>query len=595
MLREYDSDTSVTYFLARILDIEHLFGNTQMVQKTFDEIGIPLSDVTFCVIDFETTGGSAELDRITEIGAAKYRGGECIGTFQTLVNPGCGIPPFITILTGITEAMVMPAPRIEALLGTLRDFIGDSVIVAHNARFDLGFLNAAMIRDDRDPLTNKVIDTVPLARRLVRSEVRDCKLGTLAAHFRFPHQPSHRALDDVLATGDLLHLLIERASGFGVMGLDDLIGLPKLGTHPQSNKLRLTEDLPRSPGVYIFSDVKGQVLYVGKATNVRQRVRSYFSTTETRRKIGPLLRQVHGVDHIATPDALTAGVLEMRLIQRLTPQYNRVGTTSDKYCYVRLTLDEDWPRLVISKNPAKKGIHIGPLTSRSAARLVIEAIESVVPLRRCTARMGRTYTPPSDAPVCSAARLGVAMCPCSGTADRSHYGTIVDFISSSLTTSPAALFALLHERLTALAIAQRFEEAALMRDRTQALVQALNRQRRCDQLRDAGSLSLQHSDVHYDIDCGVLIGTRLDGQLFSPLTVTGNKVLDSLAPLLQPHQSSESCSGPLERHLFDEVMCIARFLEDENMHPALSSCSGQWASPIQAVPELHRLDLHTAA
>ena len=168
MLREYDSDTSVTYFLTRILDIEHLFGNTQMVQKTFDDIGMPLSDVTFCVIDFETTGGSAEHDRITEIGAAKYRGGECIGTFQTLVNPGCGIPPFITILTGITEAMVMPAPHIEALLGTLRDFIGDSVIVAHNARFDVGFLNAAMIRDDRDPLSNKVIDTVPLARRLVR-------------------------------------------------------------------------------------------------------------------------------------------------------------------------------------------------------------------------------------------------------------------------------------------------------------------------------------------------------------------------------------------------------------------------------------------
>ncbi|KGA10284.1 MAG: hypothetical protein GM46_5630 [actinobacterium acAcidi] len=92
-------------------------------------MGTPLSDVTFCVIDFETTGGSAEHDRITEIGAAKYLGGECIGTFQTLVNPGCAIPPFITILTGITEAMIMPAPRIESLLGTLTHFIGDSVIV----------------------------------------------------------------------------------------------------------------------------------------------------------------------------------------------------------------------------------------------------------------------------------------------------------------------------------------------------------------------------------------------------------------------------------------------------------------------------------
>ena len=416
-------------------------------------MGTPLSDVTFCVIDFETTGGSAEHDRITEIGAAKYLGGECIGTFQTLVNPGCSIPPFITILTGITEAMIMPAPRIESLLGTLTHFIGDSVIVAHNARFDVGFLNAALIRDDRDPLTNKVIDTVPLARRLVRDEVTDCKLGTLSAHFRFAHQPSHRALDDVLATGDLLHLLIERAAGFGVLGLDDLIALPKLGTHPQAAKLRLTEDLPRSPGVYIFSDVAGRLLYVGKATNLRQRVRSYFSTSETRRKVGPMLRQVHGVDYIATPDALTAEVLEMRLIQRLLPQYNKAGTTSDKYCYVRLTVEEEWPRLVITKNPAKKGLHIGPLTSRTAARLVVEAIESVVPLRRCTVRMGRNYTAPSDAPVCSAAQLGVALCPCSGTASPDEYAAIVSFITHSLTDSPSALFARLHERITSLAAA----------------------------------------------------------------------------------------------------------------------------------------------
>ena len=119
-------------------------------QRTFADSGVPLSDVTFCVIDFETTGSSPDEDRITEIGAAKYRGGECIGTFQTLVNPGCAIPPFITILTGITESMVLPAPRIESLLGTLTHFIGDAVLVAHNARFDVSFLNAALIRDNRE-------------------------------------------------------------------------------------------------------------------------------------------------------------------------------------------------------------------------------------------------------------------------------------------------------------------------------------------------------------------------------------------------------------------------------------------------------------
>ena len=557
---------------------------------TLDDLGTPLSQVTFCVIDFETTGGSAEHDRITEVGAVKYRAGECLGTFQTLVNPGVAIPPNITILTGITEAMVLPAPRIESLLGTLTHFIGDSVIVAHNARFDVGFLNAALIRDERDPLDNKIIDTVALARRLVRDEVPDCKLATLANRLRLPHQPSHRALDDALATADLLHLLLERAAGYGVMGLDDLVALPRLGTHPQAAKLRLTEDLPRSPGVYIFSDATGRVLYVGKATNLRQRVRSYFSTTETRRKVGPMLRQVHGVNHIPTPDPLTAEILETRLIQRLLPQFNHAGTRSDKYCYVRLTTDEDWPRLVVTKNPTAKGIHIGPLTSRTAARLVIEAIESVVPLRRCTVRMGRKYVAPADAPVCSAAQLGVAKCPCSGTADRAEYEAIVASVVSALTADPSTLFTRLHARIAELAVVQRYEEAALMRDRTQALEQALSRQRRLDQVRSAGRVEVVHDGVHYCFVNGVLTETRHHDQLFTPLLPIGSANLSHVVDLLHPVEPTSPESGPLSRNAYDEVMSVARFLDDAT-GVTLVDCTGEFACPTRRVPDLARINL----
>src|SRR5205823_5372508 len=168
-------------------------------QRSFDDLGSPLHGVTFCVVDLETTGGSAVDCAITEIGAVRLRGGECLGTFQTLVNPGRGIPPSITYLTGITDAMVTPAPRIDEVL------------------------------------------------------------------------PTHRALDDALATGELLHMLLERAASFGVLGLDDLVALPKLGGHPQAAKLRLTAQLPRAPGVYIFRDRAGRALYVGKATNLRSR------------------------------------------------------------------------------------------------------------------------------------------------------------------------------------------------------------------------------------------------------------------------------------------------------------------------------------
>lgn len=558
-------------------------------QRSLDESGIPLVDVTFCVIDLETTGGSSDTDRITEIGAVKYRGGECVGTFQTLVNPGCAIPPFITILTGITEAMVLPAPRIEAVLPSLEHFIGDAVIVAHNARFDVGFLNAALIRADRDPLGNRVLDTVPLARRLVRDEVPDCKLGTLASRLRLAHQPSHRALDDALATGDLLHFLIERASGFGVMGLDDLVGLPRLDTHPLAAKLKLTESLPRGPGVYLFTGTGGEVLYVGKASNLRQRVRSYFSTGETRRKIGALLRQTSDIHHISTPDAFTASILERRLIARLVPHYNRAGTTVDKYCYVRLTTDEEWPRLVITKNPGPKGLFIGPLSSRTAARMVIDAIESVVPLRRCTVRMGRNYSAPADAAVCSAAQLGVAHCPCSGRADKAEYDLVVERIVDAIVRSPEGLVEHLHDRIIALAASQRFEEAAEMRDRTTALLAALTRQRMSDDLRRAGRLVVTHDGVRHVIENGVLIDVERDGLLFQPLD--GLRI--DLGGLLDPPESSPH-PLPLGRAEADEVHAVARHLA-ETSGLVVESCSGEWSSPLPRVPELRRLDLSASA
>lgn len=608
-----------------VLDSVHLFVNTQGVprndlipplperaqtstrhsdasggQKSFDDMGTPLADVTFCVIDFETTGGSSDFDRITEIGAAKYRGGECLGTFQTLINPECPIPPFITVLTGITEAMLLPAPRIESILSTFLDFIGDAVIVAHNARFDMGFLNASLIRDGREPLTNKVVDTVHLARRLVRDEVPDCKLATLASRLRLAHQPSHRALDDVLATGDLLHLLIERAAGFGVLGLDDLISLPRLETHPLAAKLRLTEDLPRGPGVYMFVDGRDRVLYVGKATNLRQRVRSYFSTSESRRKVGAMLRQVQSIAHIATPDPLTASVYESRLIQRLLPQYNRTGTTVEKYCYVRLTLDEEWPRLVITKSPStsRNGLYIGPLTSRTAARHVIEAIESVVPLRRCTARLGRSYVPPQDAPVCSAAQLGVARCPCSGTADRDEYQGIVSFVVDALSTTPSLLFDRLYERMGSLSAAQRYEEAASMRDRIQALETALSRQRKIDEFRRAERIELRIGDVEFDIEHGSLVATRSSGQLLFPLVLSASG--KSLAQLdvddvLRASPPIIESSMPLPRAALDEVLNIWRYVEDHAESAQLVSCSGNWSTPLVFVPNVKGARFQRAA
>ena len=140
------------------------------VQRTFDDLGTPLHQVAFCVLDLETTGGSPADCEITEIGAVKYVGGELVGTFDTLVNPGAPIPPTITVLTGITQAMVIDAPRIEEVLPALLEFIGTAVIVGHNVRFDMSFLNAAAERLGYGKLPNPTSDTLGLARRLVRGD-----------------------------------------------------------------------------------------------------------------------------------------------------------------------------------------------------------------------------------------------------------------------------------------------------------------------------------------------------------------------------------------------------------------------------------------
>ncbi|MGH9078584.1 MAG: exonuclease domain-containing protein [Acidimicrobiales bacterium] len=294
---------------------------TLTTQGSFDDLGTSLIEVTFVVVDVETTGGSPATSSLTEVAAARYRGGEMLGTFQTLVRPDQRIPPFISALTGISDAMVQGAPTVEAVLPPLLEFVGGAVLVGHNIRFDLSFLDHALGSAGRDPLANHAVDTLALARRLVRDAVTNCKLSTLATALRLPHQPSHRALADVLATGDLLHALLERAGSFGILGLEELLDLPRLVGHPQAPKLRLTTGLPHAPGVYWFCDAAGHVLYVGHANDLRAGVRSHFSK-DRRSPSARLLRQLHTVHHRVCQGGAPAAVEEARLIGNWSPPFN---------------------------------------------------------------------------------------------------------------------------------------------------------------------------------------------------------------------------------------------------------------------------------
>ncbi|KAA0232517.1 MAG: putative bifunctional exonuclease/endonuclease protein [Acidimicrobiales bacterium] len=552
------------------------------VQPSFDELGLPLAECTFCVVDLETTGGSPRDCRITEVGAVRLRTGECLGTFQTLVNPGVAVPPSISILTGITDTMVIKAPRIEEVLPAFLEFLGDSVIVGHNVRFDLGFLNHALARDDRPALANRFVDTMGLARRLLRDEVPNCRLDTLADRLRLPHRPSHRALDDAMATADLLHLILERAGSLGVLGLDDLLALPTMAGHPQSAKLRLTEKLPRSPGVYLFRDGVGGILYVGKASNLRQRVRSYFST-DTRRKVGQLLRETQRIDHKSCSTALEAEVLELRLIRLLDPRFNRAGRNWRKYTYLKLTLDEPFPRLAVARTVIDDGaFYLGPLPGTRFARRVAEAIESVIPLRRCRADVRRNTR---MAP-CAPAQLGVATCPCAGGVSESAYRLIVRRALVGLTADPSVLLDPLAEKMTDLATQERFEEAADVRDRADALATALRRQRSFDQLRRQARLVVEAADGSgAEVRRGRLVrswpGVTAERARVGSLPGMAGSPLQAI-----PDDPGGPETGPLPKELADEVLCLARWLDDNAGRLRVVHVDGEACSTLPRLPSL---------
>jgi DNA polymerase-3 subunit epsilon len=190
-----------------------------------------LVETTFAVLDLETSGGSPRLGAgITEIGVVKVKGGQILGTFQSFVDPGHSLPVFITQLTGISDEMLISAPFIDEILPTLFDFLGsanETVVVAHNSPFDLSFLKAAAKAHEMDWPDYVTVDTARLARAVLdRDEVINCKLSTLADFFGATTSPNHRALDDAMATVDVLHGLIERLTGFDVHSFEQMRNFP---------------------------------------------------------------------------------------------------------------------------------------------------------------------------------------------------------------------------------------------------------------------------------------------------------------------------------------------------------------------------------
>ena len=364
-------------------------------QRSFDELGRPLRDITFCVVDLETTGGSAAAGcMITEIGAVKVRGGEVLGEFQTLVNPHTEIPAFIAVLTGISNSMVADSPSIDSALPAFLEFAAGSVLVAHNAPFDVGFLRHFSELQERPWPTFEVVDTAKLARRVVtRDDAPNCKLSSLARAFRSTTTPNHRALSDARATVDVLHGLMERLGALGVHTLEELQTFSSRVTSAQRRKRHLADGLPHSPGVYLFKDDRSRVLYVGTSRDLRTRVRSYFTASETRSRMGEMVGLASSVTGIECATPLEAEVRELRLIAEHKPSYNRRSRYPEKVTFIKLTR-EPWPRLSLVKKVLDDDAdYLGPFGSKKIAEKCLAALHDTFPVRQCTDRLGLRPVP----------------------------------------------------------------------------------------------------------------------------------------------------------------------------------------------------------
>jgi DNA polymerase-3 subunit epsilon len=521
-------------------------------QETLDALfddprAATLFATTFVVVDLETTGGAPDGNGITEIGAVKVRGGEVLGEFGTLVNPGERLPPFITVLTGITEAMLAPAPAIDTVLPAFLEFAKGAVWVAHNAPYDTGFLKAACAQHGYPWPKPIVLDTAQLARRaLVADEVPNHRLATLARHFRSATEPVHRALEDARATVDVLHGLIARLGSHKIHTLGDALEFIKAVSPAQRRKRHLAEGLPDAPGVYIFRGRNGRPLYVGTSSSIVTRVKSYFTAAEKRARIDEMLNAAERVEAIPCAHSLEAEVRELRLIAAHKPPYNRRSKFPERVVWLKLTA-EAYPRLSLVRQLSADGAaYLGPFSSRRVAELAADGIYDALRIRQCTHKLSaRVITP-----ACALAELGRCAAPCEHKISLDAYeASAAGPFRTATAGDPGPIVQRLLARINILADAQRYEDAANVRARLVAFLRTTIRMQRLASLTALPEVIAARPAATGGWELAVIRHGRLAAAGLSPPRVHPQPTLDvvlATAETVVPGPGPTPCATPEE-------------------------------------------------
>lgn len=455
---------------------------------------VPLSELTYTVVDVETTGLTPHGNGITEICCLRIADGRVVDRFSTLVNPGRPIPPFIQSMTGITDAMVRDAPPFRQVIPAFLKFLGESVLVAHNAPFDLSFINYGLYSSGHRHLHNPAVDTIRLAKRLLPDLPRR-SLDAVTQHLGIFIADRHRAYGDAIATAEVLLRLLPLARQRGIESDAQLMAFlgsgqtekrvqavtPKSARASRAAKLAVLAErcrsLPDAPGVYVMRSSSGAVLYVGKAISLRKRLASYFNGSVSG-KVKRMIAQVETIEHRQAASELEALLEESRLIKHHQSPFNVRLRSYRDYPFIRVKVDGSgtngaYPRLEITRKVSDDdALYFGPFRGQRSTELVVEI------LRKCFRLFDDRC--PSHGTIgesCIYHQMRRCIAPCMGKGHQAAYAEAMAEVCRLLESSPEDLVGDLVRRRDDASERLDFETAAVYRDAIEALSHAVSHRR----------------------------------------------------------------------------------------------------------------------
>lgn len=438
-------------------------------------IEIPFEEAEYSVFDFETTGTSAHRDKVIEIGIVKIKQGKIVDTFSSFINPGRPVPFYITQITGITTTDVQDAPYFDEVYQQIKEFIGDTILTAHNLNFDYSFLKHECLNQELEVPDNNALCTLRLARRMY-PQFPSKSLGNLVKQLKIRHRDVHRGLGDATATAKiLLRMFKQLREEHDIDTISDLISFQKHSSSTEPYRIikkKLLDDvvnIPGEPGVYFFKNAKEEIIYIGKAKMLKERLRNYFMSTAMR-KSKEIVRKASGLGYQTTNTELTALIVEAELIKKHLPNQNKMLKKYPRSYFIKILFTHNFPSVEVSSTINFDGNnYFGPYPNRDTANSLKDIIDKTFLLRECSDKEF------SKKRRCYLADIERCYAPCTETDIKPQYAEELDRVNDFLCGNNQSAVDRLLNRMKELSAKQKYEEAGQIRDVVNSILNQLNK------------------------------------------------------------------------------------------------------------------------